>query len=78
MSSQPVDPPIIVSGGSVTIEFDEGQLAKSGSGKHHHPNKKIRRVEISGGDMDLSDDKKGTVTVGTKSGKVTVKIFYGD
>ena len=78
MSSQPADPPIIVSGGSVTIEFDEDKLAKSGKGKHHHPNKKIQRVEITGGDMDLSDDKNGKVTVGTNSGKVTVKIFYGD
>ena len=78
MSSSAGDPPIIVSGGSVTIEFDEGQLAKAGTGKHHHPNKKIQRVEITGGDMDLSDDNKGKVTVGTKSGKVTVKIYYGD
>lgn len=72
------DPPIIVSGGSVTLEFDEDNLAKSAKGKHHHPGKKIRRVEITGGDMDLADDKSGKVTVGTKSGKVIVKIFYGD
>ena len=78
MSSAAGDPPIVVSGGSVTIEFDEGQLAKTGNGKHHHPDKKIQRVEITGGDMDLTDDKKGKVTVGTKSGKVTVRIFYGD
>lgn len=70
MSSQPVDPPIIVSGGSVTIEFDEDELTKSGKGKHHHPDKKISRIEITGDGIDFAED--------TKSGKVTVKIFYKD
>ena len=78
MSSSTGDPPIVVSGGSVTVQFDKTGLKEQADGKHHHPNKKIQRVEITGGDMDLTDDKKGKVTVGTASGKVTVKIFYGD
>ncbi|HKG15424.1 MAG TPA: hypothetical protein VKB12_19040 [Pyrinomonadaceae bacterium] len=67
-----------MSGGSVTVEFDKKGLTEQADGKHHHPKKKIQRVEITGGDMNLTDDKKGKVTVGTESGKVIVKIFYGD
>jgi hypothetical protein len=59
-----------VTGGSVTIEYDEGQLAKASKGKHHHPNKKISRIEIIGDGIDFAED--------TKTGKVTVKIFYKD
>ena len=69
MSSQPPDPPIIVSGGSVTVEFDEGQLAKAGNGKHHHPDKHLERIEISGDGIDIKE------TFAT--GDVTIKIYYG-
>lgn len=69
-SSQQGDPPIVVSGGSVTIEFDEGQLTKASNGKHHHPNKKISRIEIIGDGIDFAED--------TKTGNVTIKIFYKD
>lgn len=64
------DPPIVVSGGSVTLEFDEDQMAKTSRGKHHHPNKRIRRIEITGDGINFAED--------TKTGKVTVKIFYKD
>jgi hypothetical protein len=68
--SQPGDPPIIVSGGSVTVEFDKSQLTENSNGKHHHPHKRIKRIEITGDDINFAGD--------TKSGKVTVKVFYGD
>ena len=76
--SQPGDPPIVVSGGSVTIQFDKKQLAENADGKHHHPHKKISRVEITGGDLEFTGDAKSGYFGTTESGKITVKIFYGD
>lgn len=75
---EPGDPPIIVSGGSVTVEFDKTQLSEDGNGNHHHPHKKINRVEITGGDLDFTGDANSGFSGTTKSGKITVKIFYGD
>jgi len=46
------DPPIVVSGGSVTIEFDEENMQKLSKGKHHHARKRITRIEIKGGGVD--------------------------
>ncbi len=69
--SQPTDPPIIISGGSVTIEFDETQLRETLAGKLFNPNKRIKRIEISGDDIMSFDED-------TLTGKVTIKIFYGD
>jgi len=68
--TQPGDPPIIVSGGSVTIDFDKTQLQENADGKHHHPNKKIKRIEITGDGINFAED--------TKTGKVNITIFYGD
>jgi hypothetical protein len=69
--TQTGDPPIIVSGGSVTVEFDKTQLQATDDGKkHHHPDKKIRRIEITGDDINFAED--------TKTGKVTITIYYGD
>jgi hypothetical protein len=70
MMAAPSDPPIIITGGSVTIEFDGGQLKPDGKGKHHHPNKRISRVEITGDGINF--DQK------TPTGKVIIKIHYGD
>jgi hypothetical protein len=64
------DPPIIVTGGSVTIDFDGDGLKEVRKGKHHHPNKRIKRVEIVGDGINFGQD--------TPNGKVTVKVFYGD
>ena len=64
------DPPIIVTGGSVTIEFDPSQLQQVGNGKHHHPHKKIKRVEITGDGINFAQD--------TPNGKVTIRIIYGN
>ena len=70
MSNQP-DPPIIVTGGSVTIDFDQKIFTPNGNGKHSNANKKIKRVEVS---VD-----GGTPTViDVPNGKVTVSIHYGN
>ncbi len=69
--AQPIDPPIIISGGSVTIEFDKVKLKDNGKGKHHHPDKKIKRIEVNGDDVT-------SYAADTASGKVTIKIYYGD
>jgi len=64
------DPPIIITGGSVTLEFDATQL-QGGGGRHHHPNKKIKRIEVTGGGLDIDEtvkDAKG----------LTIKVYYGD
>ena len=64
------DPPIIITGGSVTLKFDATQL-QGGGGNHHHPNKKITRIEVTGGGLDINEtvtDAKG----------LTIKVYYGD
>ena len=64
------DPPIIITGGSVTLEFDATQL-QGGGGRHHHPNKKIKRIEVTGGGLNINQtvkDAKG----------LTIKVYYGD
>jgi hypothetical protein len=68
--SQPGDPPIIISGGSVTIDFDKTHFKENDEGKHHHPNKKIERIEIEGDGINFAED--------TKTGKVTIKVYYGN
>ena len=64
------DPPIIISGGSVTIEFDETQIPPEGRGKFRNPNKKIKRVEISG-DYDPATGQ-------VHNGNVTIRVFYNN
>jgi hypothetical protein len=64
----PTDPPIIITGGSVTIEFDDDQIKKVGPGKHHHPGKKIRRVMVKGGGLDIDEP--------VANGQVTITIYY--
>lgn len=68
--SQPGDPPIIITGGSVTIQFDPSQIPPVGNGKHSNPNKKIKRVEITGDGIDFAQD--------TPNGKVTIRVIYGN
>ena len=70
MSNQQ-DPPIVVSGGSVTIEFDENIFTPNGNGKHTNANKKIRSVvvEVNG---------QAPQTIDVPNGKVTVTINYGN
>ena len=61
-----MDPPIIVTGGSVTVEFDEGQLLKESNGKFRHANKKIRHVLTEG----RYDPQPVNVTIGNV--KITI------
>ncbi len=70
MASQ-TDPPIVVSGGSVTIEYDSNIFTPNGNGKHSNANKKIRSVvvEVNG---------QPAQTINVPNGKVTVTINYGN
>ena len=65
------DPPIVVSGGSVTIEFDPTIFTPNGNGKHTNANKKIRSVviEVNG---------QAAQTINVPNGKVTVTINYSN
>ena len=65
------DPPIVVNGGSVTIEFDTTIFTPNGNGKHSNPNKKIRRVEVN-------VEGQNPQSIDVPNGKVTVKIHYGN
>jgi hypothetical protein len=65
------DPPIIIQGGSVTIQFDVSQLVPDGVGMFGNKQKVIKRVEITGADIQNYDE--------TPTGNnVTVKITYGN
>lgn len=67
MSQQ--DPPIIVTGGSVTIEFDEEKIPKLGKNKHHHKDKRIKHIKIEGDGIDYA------VNVPTGKGlKITISV----
>ena len=68
--SEPGDPPIIITGGSVTIQFDTNSIKHEGGGRHHHPNKKIKRVEITGNGVNFAHD--------VPDGKITIRVSYGD
>jgi hypothetical protein len=64
------DPPIIVQGGSVTVDFgsSHGQFQHDGKGKHHNADKQIKRIEITGDGLDINET--------LPTGKVTIKIHY--
>jgi hypothetical protein len=64
------DPPIIITGGSVTLEFDDSQLQQVSKGKHHHPHKTIRRVVIKGGGLDIDES--------VNNGNVTITVYYDE
>lgn len=64
------DPPIVITGGSVNVEFDETQLPRRAAGHYRNDNKKIKRVEITG---DYNPD-----TGEVKNGNVVIKVFYNN
>ena len=66
----PNDPPIVITGGSVTVEFDEDQLSRETKGKFRNSNKKIKRVEITG-DYDPATGQ-------VRNGNVVIKVFYNN
>jgi hypothetical protein len=63
------DPPIIVTGGSVSIEFDNDQL-QGNNGRYNNEHKKIKRVEVTGDGINFAES--------TPNGKVIIKIYYGN
>jgi hypothetical protein len=50
------DPPIVVSGGSVNLEFDDDQLPPKGKGKHGNPEKTLKSITIQGDGINYSVD----------------------
>jgi hypothetical protein len=64
------DPPIIINGGSVTIQFDDTQLT-GGGGRHHNSGKKIKRIEVTGSGININETIQDPKDI-------TVKIYYGD
>ena len=64
------DPPIVVSGGSITIDLDPEIFPHNGHGKHGNPNKKITRVEVTGDGNNFAEDIPNV--------KVTITIHYGN
>lgn len=64
------DPPIIITGGSVTIEFDQSLLKANGNGKFNNANKKIKRIEVTGDSINIAED--------IPNGRVTIKVYFGN
>lgn len=69
--STPPDPPIVISGGSVTIEFDPDTFGDSGSGRYTNEEKVIKRVEVIGSDISNYDEA-------ATGNDVTIRITYGN
>ena len=65
------DPPIIITGGSVTVEFDVSQLVAGGIGKFSNDQKVIKRVQITGAGIQNYDQN-------TTGNNVTITITYGN
>ena len=65
---EPLDPPIIINGGSITIDFDKTIFTPNGNGKHGNPNKKIKRVEVTGDGINFAQN--------VPNGKVTITVHY--
>jgi hypothetical protein len=66
-----VDPPIVVSGGSVTLKFKSDKLKEKVKGHHHNPDRTLKRITISGDGLNESFD--------FPTGKgVTISIFWDD
>ncbi|HEX8852886.1 MAG TPA: hypothetical protein VF754_05330 [Pyrinomonadaceae bacterium] len=61
------EPPIVVTGGSVTIDFDENTFPKQ-NGKHSNANKKIRRIEVT------DSTGKALFAQDVSNGKITITI----
>jgi hypothetical protein len=65
------DPPIIITGGSVTLEFDPLILLPDGIGKFFNAQKVIKRVEIYGTGVPNYDES-------ATSDDITIKVTYGN
>ena len=64
------DPPIIITDGSVTVDFGSSHVKfqHDGRGKHRRTDKRITRIEIKGDGLDINE------TLAT--GDVTIKVYY--
>jgi hypothetical protein len=71
MPEAPIDPPIIITGGSVTIEFDVSQLIATGVGIFSNDQKTIKRVEITGADIQNYDQY-------ATGNNIIIKVTYGN
>jgi hypothetical protein len=69
--SAPSDPPIIITGGSVTIEFDPITFLLVSVGKFQNLQQVIKRVEITGDGIQNYDSA-------ATGNNVTIKITYGN
>jgi len=65
------DPPIIITGGSVTVQFDVSQLVAGGIRKFSNDQKVIKRVQITGAGIQNYDQN-------TTGNNVTITITYGN
>lgn len=63
------DPPIVVSGGSVSLKFKADELPEQSKGQYYTPDKRLRRIVISGDGVNQSFDFP------TGEG-VSIKIFW--
>lgn len=65
------DPPIIITGGSVTLEYDSGQLPPAGGNKHSNASKKVIHVTV---------ERNGTLILDQpiNDGRVVVTVYYRD
>jgi hypothetical protein len=71
MSNGGTDPPIIIQGGSVTLQFDVSGLVPKGTGTFGNDQKVIKQVEITGTDIQNYNQ--------TPTGSnVTIKVTYGN
>lgn len=64
------EPPIVVTGGSVTIDFDEQTFPKQ-NGKHSNASKKIKSVEVTDG------NGQSLFSYTVPNGKVKITIGVG-
>jgi hypothetical protein len=70
MSNQQ-DPPIVVTSGSVTIEFDPSAFGDTGSGRYTNQEKVIKRVEVVGAGIPSYDEAAA-------GSDITIRITYGN
>lgn len=67
------DPPIVITGGSITVDVPEGVIPPDPSkrGRFSNNNKKINHIEITGAGIQNYDQ--------TATGKeIVIKVFYGN
>lgn len=66
-----MDPPIVITGGSIHIELPDSvfQPDPAGKGKYKCDDRKIKRIEISGAGIQ-------NYVADAKNNNITIKIYY--